>query len=555
MKTLLSLLVVLSVSEVLVAEESVSVPWTEFKDLYRESIERHIMSKQVSPGKEPEPQVYTIKEAVYRITLDKQNGRGEVLISGRILSGKPTPIPLFGTDIVISGTSQISGGSLMSDDNNRTGIFFLPDGRKDEFQIALSFLVRPQEDSRSRFVSFAIPSALRNSLHIQFPPEISLLEEPGIPDKDGAYYFSSATELAIRFVDKKDVSATSLVDIDTFSSVRLQGSRAMIATAFVPVQPVPQSIVLRVENDAQFVSSSLKGSWIAQREDGAYEISIPPGYGDLFTIQFAIDESKASSEFIFALPSIESNNGHEGDFVLEEPDDGQITLTGKELVAEIPVARLNTRLAQVIGGNRFYTHISTQEPISLKVTRFQPVSTPPLVLDSQYFFTSFEENGSVMSVLVMDIPSEIGPRLMLKAIPDAKIWSLTVNGRKRKVYSNSDSTWIIPLEDGEESHVEFAFLRHGEKLGLHGRLEAVVPETGLPARTVRVGIALPDRVQILSLEGPVNPSSAPSLQAPVEFVGTSHHFSRNFYKGEGMTLAISYKEPPDQNEATVAEQE
>ncbi len=555
MKRLLLLLVVLSLSETLVADDSVSVPWTEFKKLYRESIERDIMSRQATLPKKKEPFVYTIEEAVYRITLDKESAQGEVLVTGKLVSGDPAPISLFGKDIVIAKTKQLTGGSLLSTQHGTKRIAFLPDGKKNEFQLMFSFMVRPQEDSRSRFVSFVIPSALKNSLSLELSPEARLLEEPGIADANGVYHFSTATSLNIRFRDRKGVSATALIDIDTFSHIRLQGKRAVTTTTFLPVQPLPRSFILQVQAEAQYVSSSLKSSWIKKQRDSSYEIRIPSDEKGVFSIQFAVEESAETSGIVFLLPRIKNNNGKEGDFVVEEPDDGQITLVAEGLVSDIPVAKLGKQLVQAAGKNRFYMCIPPHEAIKLNIRRFKAVSTPPIVLDSQYFFISFEENGSALSVLAVDIPPEIGPRLRLKAIADTEIWSLTVNGRKRKVYTNDDTTWIIPLEDGEISHVQLALLRKGEKLGLHGRLEAVLPETGLPSQTVRVGIALPKRVQLLSLEGPVNPSSVELWEAPLEFVGKPYFFSRSFYKGQGMKLAVSYKEPVDRGKVRPATQQ
>jgi len=544
MKRLLLVLAVLAVTQELPAGEEVPVPWTEFKRLYRESIEREVMQKQARPPEKKEPMAYTIEEAEYSLEVGEETVRGEALVTGRIIGGDPAPIPLFGGNIVVAGIKQVAGGSLLSGCDNRGSLLFLPDGRKEEFQVLLSFLVQPREDSTSRFISFAVPAALRNSLRLELPADTELLEQPGIADGEGVYHFSARESLEVRFVDKKGVAAAGLVDIDTFSRVRLQGKRSMITTAFAPAQPLPDSFIVQVQADAQYISSSLKSSWIGRQPDGSYEISIPAEESCAFSMQFAVDET-VEGGFAFMLPGIGDNSGREGNFVVEEPDDSQVAMAGKGMVEGIPVARLSAALAGAAGSSRSYAHIAPGEEIRLSVTRFKAVSTAPIVLESQYFFASFEENGNVLSVLSLDVPPEIGPRLQLKSVPDSEIWSLTVNGKKRKVYTNDDNTWIIPLEDGEVSRVQLALLYKGEKLGLHGRLATALPETGLPSRNVRVGIALPERVQLLSLEGPVSPAPGESWETPDEFVGKPHFFSRSFYKGQGMELAVSYKEPVD----------
>lgn len=546
MKKMVFMLAVVLVSQAVSGEESVSVPWSEFKALYVESIERRVMASVEAPETKL-PQVHSIDDAVYALKIEESRVLGEVLISGRILSGDPEVISLFGRDIVIAETRQVTGGTLIVGQGKAGGVAFLPDGETPQFQIELSLLVIGQEDSTSRFASFAIPAALKNGVQVELADSLRLVEDPGIVDSEGVFHFSASNALKVRFRDKKSVAVSSPVEIDTFSRVRLQGKRAIISTVLVATQPWPGRFVLQGGAGSHYVGSSLRNSWITPLESGAYEIKIPPDLGHTFSIQMAVEESGNAGSYTLCLPSIEDNNGSEGDFALEEPDDGRISLAGKGLVENIPVARLGQTLARVAGDSiRFYMHISEREPLALNVERFQPVATPDTILDTQRFFISFEENGNVLSVLSMDMPPDMGPRMELKAVPQTEIWSLKVNGKKRKVYSNDAGMWIIPLETGKQSHVELALLRKGDALGLHGRLEAMLPATGIPSRKVDVGIALPVRVQLLSLEGPLSPASRAMTGAPVEFVGQPYFFSRSLYKGQGMAFAVAYKEPVKQ---------
>jgi hypothetical protein len=182
---------------------------------------------------------------------------------------------------------------------------------------------------------------------------------------------------------------------------------------------------------------------------------------------------------------------------------------------------------------------------TIDVSGLSLADAAPVVLDSQDFFTSFDENGSILSVMVMDVPASAGPHLRIAEIPDVEVWSLTVNGTPRNVYRDTGS-WIIPLENEGSSRVQLALLRQAGKLGLQGHLETFLPSTGLPSRTLRVGMALPPRVQLLALDGPVSPASGEAWVVPADFIGNPHFFSRAFYKGEGMKLAVSYKEPVKQ---------
>jgi hypothetical protein len=522
-KRLLLALVLLFPPSALCAEESIPIPWTEFKALYRESIEREVMKAP----REKVPLIYTLEEATYHLTISEKSAGGHVLLSGKILSGDPEPIPLFSKDMVIAGVKQVSGGSLLSDKSHTDMMYFLPDGKTGAFQVLLSFLLEPKEDSRSRFLTIAIPQALKNSLALTLPPGTRLLDEPGILDADNLYHFPTAQSLTVRFLDTKGLSTVSPVEVDMFSRIRLHGKRAVITTGFSPHQPTPASLTLKAPKGSHYVSSSLNPSWIRQLDNGLYAIQLPSHMEKPFTTQFSV-ESSVKDKLSFQLPVIKDNNGKEGAFVIEEPDDGQITIVGDGPLSQTPIERLATALKNLAGENRFYMHMPPDNTLNLHIKRFQPVSTPPIVLDSQDFFTSFDDNGTMLSVLVMDIPPDLGPRMKLKPLPGAEIWSLKVNGRKKTVYSGKEHEWIIPLAEGTISHVELAFLRRGENLGLRGRLETTLPETGLPARKVRVGVALPERLQLLSVEGPIGPESGESWKLPKEFMGKLHFFSRSF---------------------------
>ncbi len=176
---------------------------------------------------------------------------------------------------------------------------------------------------------------------------------------------------------------------------------------------------------------------------------------------------------------------------------------------------------------------------------FKEVTTPPIVLDCVSYFTSFEENGSVLCVLVMDVPKEAGSYLKIDSIPGTRIWSLKVNHQNMRIYSNgeNDAKWVIPLSGKKTSHVELAVIQQGGKLGLHGRLETSLPGMELAARKVNLAIALPHRVRLISFEGPLNSDSKSPVPPPKEFIGDPYYFSRSFYKGKGMKVAVMYKEP------------
>ncbi len=535
----------LAITTLAVGAGNVSVPWDEFKDLYRQRIEKEI--REEYPPVQPESQVHSIEEARYTLNVTGRYARGTVLLSGGIISGPPTPIPLFGDNLVITTMDHVTGGTILSL-KDEMGSFFLPDKEASAFEVAVSFLAHSGAEDDARILTLDVPRALRNSLDLTLPSKSRLLRAPGITGSDGLRHFAATPSLSIRYLREYEqgLSAATVIEIDALSRISVQQQRVFISTSFLPMRALPQSLALRAPKGAKYLSSSLRASRVKQLDGDRYELRCATNQKTPFTVEFVLEAQQDDGAITFLLPTIEGNSGQQGRFIVEEPDDGQVTVTGNELVSQIPANKLGAALSRIVGKNTFFMNIPVKEPISLILTRFQTVASPPTVLDAQRFFSSFEENGNVLSVLMLDVPPEIGSRLKLEAVPDSEIWSLTVNGAKRQVFAGDQNTWLIPLDSGKTSHVELAILQSGSKLGLQGRLETRLPRTHLASRQVDVGIALPARVELMSVEGLVSPASGEGWKLPTDFLGKQYFFSRAFYSGEGMKLAISYKEPVNQ---------
>ena len=546
MRYVLVVIATLAVAASALAEDRGLVPWSEFKDLYRDSIVREVTHEMAPPTKLP--QVHAIDEAHYTLSIAGMRAEGAVLLSGQVLSGDAEPIPLFGPELVITRIDSVSGGALLPAGKDG-GVAFLPDGTSTAFQLAASFLVRAQDDGHAYALSFAIPRALRSSLAPTLLKDYKLLGSPGILDAQGVYHLTSGSRLSLRYATKSDPvpDVAPVVEVDTFTTIAVERDRLFLTTQCLPLRATPDSITLVVPTGAKFVSSSLPASAVRDNGKGQFAIRPPRGKTEPFTVVLALETGDEPATF--ELPRLLDNTGREGRFAVTEPRDGQVSVTGNELLQRIPAGQLGAMFARDDRPTHaHYMKAATGEPVTLAVSWFKAVSTPTTVLETQYFFSAFEENGNVLSVLVLDVLPEMGSRLSVSAVPDSEVWSLTVNGVQRNVFGE-EGMWIIPLEGDAPSHVELAFLQKGDKLGLQGRLEATMPKTRLPSKEVRIGVALPDRVQLLSMEGPISPAIGKDWEVPGEFVGKPHFFSRSFYKGEGIDFAIAYKEPVKQAQA------
>lgn len=515
------------------SEENVTLPWEEFKTLYRDQLQREFAEQHPTAEK---PFLYSIDAVSHSVTVQGSQVQARMLIRGQVISGQPQAIDLFQSAAVLSAAESVNGGTLLYADKRYQ---FLP--KKRRFQLDLQFLHALEEDSESEFVRLPVPEALRNQLQIHLADGYQLLNPPGLADAQDNYYFSPRQELTLRFASQQQLAQAKPIEISGLHLIEMQGEQAMLSSYYFSHQALSQTLDIPMPAGARFLSTSLKPSDVSQ---DAQKVSIRVGGispQQLFTLQYTL-APQSSGAYQFALPAIADNTERSNYLLVQEIDGGQVKLTDQ--YPQISAARLDANLqniAQNHAGSLFEIPSSSQ--VALNYQRFAGVGTPEVVLDGMYFYAAFEESGSMLAVLKMTLPAAAGPRLQLQKVPGAKIWSLQVNGEKKQVYALDESSWIIPLAQGRVSEVELAYLLESDKLGLQGRLEAQIPATHLPTRRVFVGVALPPRVDLISLEADLSQAKGEGWELPSSFIGKPYFFSRAFYTGAGMPVALFYKEP------------
>jgi hypothetical protein len=514
--------------------------------LYRESIEREVRASIAKPKKRQTSLVYSVDSARYTAAVTNQGAAIDVQLSGRVLSGTPAPIPLFGEGVIVTDivcptegyAAVLSKGEVVA---------LLPPETPGPFEVSARIFAETIETDTGRKVMVDIPRALQNTLSVSLPEEAQLLDAPGLPDEEGVYRFAARGDLSLTFAAGRGLAAADAeaVEMDGFTRIRVERDRLFLTTYLVPLRPLPPAITVRPPEEANFVGASLRASRIARQEDGGYVLDTSGLDEAPLWIEFAREIPAAADAIELSLPAVVDNRGQTGRFALMEPDDIQVSVTAEGLVDALPVERLGQALAEAATGQQRFRSVPADALLTMTFHRYTPVETPTTVLAHQTLYSVFEENGSVLSTLMLEVPPEVGPRLRLAAVPDARVWSLTVNGMRRQVFSGEDGQWVVPLDGDTVSKVVLSYLREGKRLGLHGRLETTLPETGLAARDVRIGIALPERIDLLNIEGPVGPASGKGWETPGDFDGRTFFFSRAFYNGEGMTVGVAYKEPVD----------
>lgn len=160
MKELFVLLFGIAFLESTASGDSIAVPWQDFKELYRADIERKILEKI---PQETKKSLIAIEDVSYQLDIRELRGTGLVTIKGKVLEGRPDPIRLFGSDVIIKNIPEVTGGSIFTE---AKGIFFLPN-EAESFELKCNLLFPVREDQRSKYISFDIPSGIRNSVSIK----------------------------------------------------------------------------------------------------------------------------------------------------------------------------------------------------------------------------------------------------------------------------------------------------------------------------------------------------------------------------------------------------
>ena len=516
-------------------------PWEELKALYREQIAREL-APEVAPEPEPEP-VAVVEYVHYDLELGRDRAGGTMELQGRVLSGTGAELPAFGAGLLLRDIEELTGADLLPVADGETRL--RTNAGAETFSLRASIFATPSEGRGARVLTIVPPRALMVRLSIALADGLRLLEAPGIADAQGVYHLGAVTApLVVRYARDTGPVQAEAPEIDLFTRVRVGQRRLFLETWGVPLRPIPPDTTLHLAGGSQFVASSLRPSALQQVDGDALVLHGGDDWREPFSVESVVVLPEDGAPLELRLPYVDKNIGREGRFSVRDPEDGQVTVSGEGLVSDLPVAQLGEGVP--LGDDGTYMRVPSNGVVSLAVNRFRAGGGREIVLPYQAVYVSVDETGRSLTTLSLELPREAGPRLVLEPVADGEIWSLRVNDQARQVYSDADGAWVIPLDPGKPSQVELAVIREGEPLGLRGALTVTVPRTGLAARMLYVGVDLPDRVELLSVEGPVNTESNAAKEQPPMVASATYVFTQPFYKGTGVAIEVAYKEPVKQ---------
>lgn len=514
--------------------DSATVPWSEFKELYAEHIEN--TRRKDEDGKAGAPPGYTLRRAEMALRADGDTVTGEIAFTGETLLPPPVVVPLIGETTLVAGVRGEKGGQVL---RTADAVAFRSD-TTGPFQVTLDVVLPVAREREARSFDVPGPAAITNALRIDLPPGARLTGTPGVPGSDGRHYLAAGRVQTIRYISKEEAAAMPPA-IDIFTEIAVHQHRLRLTTLLVPGQPLARPFDLQLPAGARIISSTLQDDWWRLRNDGCYRIDLPADLDRALEIVADLD-APASQPLQVMLPRIRENIGAEGNFTVREPVHTRVSVQGAGLAGNLPAEQLSGAIRERWPALVHFEHAG-EEPVAITLEPLPAVGTPELVLDAVTFFAAYGEDGQVLTTLRMAVPATAGTRLRLKPVPGVEVWSVTVDGARREMLIEDERAWVVPLDGKSAAEVEIALLARHDRPALRGNLNLTLPETGLSARVLYFGLALPKRLELASMDSDLAPEDPARLPHPEYFRGSSYLFTRSFYRGEAIPVALAYREP------------
>jgi hypothetical protein len=355
------------------------------------------------------------------------------------------------------------------------------------FQVRLDLVIPIEQDNNLRAFSVQAPQAIANALAVELPNGARFVTQPGVAGPDGLRHIAAGQTHTVRFIAAQEATTAMPPTIDIFTEISLHQHRLRLTSLLAPQQIAASPFELSLPSGARLISTTIRDSWWQALGDGRYRVGLPADLESAVSITTEIDLDDRA-ELTLSLPSIKDNLGAEGNFTVREPVQTRILVKGAGLATNMPAEQLPEPIRAHWPALTDFDYSSDNQPLTLSLEALKAVSAPALVLDAVTFTSSLSEDGQLLTTLRLDVPTNAGPRLSLKPLADAEVWSVLVNGVRREILNDDGRSWIVPLDGEAPAHVEIALLSRRDKPALAGKLDLALPATGLTARAVYYGL-------------------------------------------------------------------
>ncbi len=512
------------------AENNLTLPWSEFKTLYTQQLEQQLKKEETIT-----PTLYSFDQASYQVKIEKNQLLVSAEIKGRRLQGNASSVQLFGRGIALTQIETSEGATLMSDESGYQ--LYLSD-KVDSFVLKIQFLSPLQTQNNQSVVSLQIPPAVSNQLSLLPSDDFDLHPNKALTQLGGQYYFSPTSHLSLQF----DPSHLNQLppSIDILTEISLKGEQLIFNLFGMVRKNTNPSFILQFDPRFQYLQSTVNRTDLKQIDQ--HQIQIERLNQPYFNFTFAIKAAALTKQI--QLPHIVNNQGLEQNYQVIHPIEAEIYIqTSQGMPLKLSPSSLPDSLLSHLSHQENY-RLRENQQLSIQVQRFETVETTKMVLDDIYFYHDYDKNGRQISGLKMVLPEQAGERLWLDAVKGADIWKVRVNGQATKVY-HAKGRWMIPLGTEKPASVEISWLQKQAKMQLKGDLPLFIPKTGIAARHVLINIGLPEDIQLLAVDGEINPTQNSTIPDEIKQneQSISHLFETHFYRGGEITATIYYKEP------------
>lgn len=512
------------------------IPWSEVKDLIRKEVLGEIEPEKVLE-KEEEKGVVSLQHVQTSLSLSEKSAKALISMKVKIEGNPGGSLLLWKEGMVLSRVIHQDGVDLEAREEG----LFLNSTTEKEGKLELEALIPIDVEQQKPSLSLFLPPALVRQLKISDLGPWKLEGKPGLSIQGPNHFLlRPGPEVGINLHEKGgEVTAEEeRIEFNLISRLMPREDHLLVETLLIPLRTHEGELVLKMPAGAQIskVQSSekfltLEGeSWIIR----AGVIGRKPLS---FFWKLPLDATTSG----FEMPMLKDNLGQEGLFTVQPVQGAKTLLEPRKAWSEIRGEDLSADLQNHLPTQGKVYVKRPKVPLILRVLPMKLASTTTWKVPVVDISVQFSEEGGVMKVVEWKMDANGSSHIRVERLPGAELWEFRLNNKKEQVYLDENGDWLLPILPGGSSHLRLAFTEKESPFKIHGTIESRMPSLDLAARRIQLAVSLPERVDLVSFEGPMTPSV--SARRPKGSVGKVYSFHRDFFRGEAMDLQLSYKEP------------